>query len=224
MPVFGATILIWYPIVGSYILALCLIALTLQPVWYYIFCKGSSSRLALLLTLCILLVGARSFHSCLVDTTNSFKAAFIIEPPSAIEQIADWAKTNASTDAVFLVDPRWAYFRALAERPVFVIWKDASAILWDRTFVQPWAERFSALGLDITERGLNQEKALNKLGSLYEKLSAEDIKHLQSRFPISYWVVPVNHPSSFPVAFQNQTYKVLALKSMPVKLKAETKA
>lgn len=208
---FGASILFWHPMVGAYIVAVCLIALLLQPVWYYILCKGSSNRLALLLTLLVLLIGVLKFSNRLVDT-KSFEAAFISGPPSAIEQIADWARSKASIDAVFLVDPGWEYFRALAERPVFVISKDGSAILWDRTFVQQWAERLSALGLDITQQGLDFDKVTKKLASLYEKLSDEDIKQLQSRFPISYWVVPVKHPSSFPVAFQNPSYKVLELK------------
>ena len=210
---FGSTILLWRPIIDPYILAVCLIALILQPVWYYILCKGSSSRLALLLTLGLLLVGALNFYSRLVDT-KSLKDAFILEPPSAVEQIADWARTKATIDAVFLVDPRWDYFRALAERPVFVTWKDGSAILWDRTFVKAWTERLMALGLDINQQGLDELKAINKLGSLYEKLDDEDIKQLQSRFPMRYWVVPTKHPSSFPVAFQNSSYKVVELKSI----------
>ena len=94
-------------------------------------------------------------------------------------------------EAVFLVDPDWGNFRAIAKRSAFVNWKDGSAILWDRSFVKPWTERLKIFGLDITQPGLTEEKGRKKLNSLYEKLTDESLKQLQSRFPINYWVVPL---------------------------------
>ncbi len=209
--VFSASFLIWHPIVGPYIMAVALLCFTVQPVWYYILGKGSSSRIALLLTLWVVLLGFSNFHSRLAKT-KSIEAALIGRPSPSSLQIAQWASANTPIEAVFLVDPDWGNFRAIAKRSAFVNWKDGSAILWDRSFVKPWTERLKIFGLDITQPGLTEEKGRKKLNSLYEKLTDEEVKRLQSRFPINYWVVPVKHPSTFPVAFQNQSYKILNVK------------
>jgi hypothetical protein len=212
---FSASILIWFPLISPSILAFCMLALMWQPIWYGILGKGSSKRLALLLTLFVLLVGLHRFRDRLAQT-KSVQAALIARPSAAVEQVANWASANTSTDGVFLVSNlvsgEWDSFRALAKRPLFTTWKDGSAILWDRAFVQPWVERLNALGLDITQPGLTQDEVFAQLGSLHEKLRDEEVKQLQFRFPISYWVVPVERSSTFPIAFQNQSYKVLNLK------------
>jgi hypothetical protein len=213
--VFGISILIWNLVLGLCIVAACFIALALRPMWYYILAQGSSKRLALLLTILVVVLGGWSFERRL-SKTRSVEAALIRIPSDSVAQIADWASANTSMNAQFLVDPTfssdWEQFRGLAKRSVFVTWKDGSAILWDRSYVQAWAERINALGLDITQEGLDHEKAVGKFNQLYEKLQDKDIKRLQSRFVINYWVVPRKHPSTFPVAFQNQSYKVLNLK------------
>ncbi len=210
--VFGSSFLIWYQFVGTYIIAVCLIALTFRPVWYYIL---DTNRVALLLTLVVVLMGFKSFRSR-ISQTGSFDAALIRRPSSSMEEVIDWTSANTPLEAQFLVElisdpslPGWEEFRGLAKRPVFVTWKDGSAILWDRPYVQAWAERLNALGFDITKE--ESTNAKNKLESLYKNLRDEDIKRLQSRFIINYWIVPADHPSAFPVAFQNQSYKVLKL-------------
>jgi hypothetical protein len=210
--VFGSSFLIWYQFVGTYIIAVCLIALTFRPVWYYIL---DTNRVALLLTLVVVLMGFKSFRSR-ISQTGSFDAALIRRPSSSMEEVINWTSANTPLEAQFLVElisdpslPGWEEFRGLAKRPVFVTWKDGSAILWDRPYVQAWAERLNALGFDITKE--ESTNAKNKLENLYKNLRDEDIKRLQSRFIINYWIVPADHPSAFPVAFQNQSYKVLKL-------------
>jgi hypothetical protein len=211
---YSASILFWYSDDNVYVRTAFVIALILLFVWDYILSQESFSRLALLLTLCVLVAGIRSFDARLVRT-QSVATALIKGPSFPVEQIASWANVNTSMNAVFLISPidsSWKSFRGLAKRPVFIAWKDASAILWDRTFVQVWAERLKALGFDITEGELNDQQAIDKLNHLYQQLRDEDVKRLKSRFPISYWVVPVEHPSKLAIAFQSQFYKVLDLK------------
>ncbi|MBD1834260.1 hypothetical protein H6F61_16550 [Cyanobacteria bacterium FACHB-472] len=211
--VFGASILIWHQPVGAYFIAVCLLALTLRPIWYFLLGRGSSNRVALLLTIVVLLTSLNSFRHRL-SQTGSFEAALIKRPASSIEEVTNWASVNTPLDAQFLVEftsdpdiPGWEEFRGLAKRPVFVTWKDGSAILWDRTYAHAWVERFQALGFDVTKE--DSENAKSKLQSLYAQLRDEDIKRLQSRFKLDYWVVPVQHSSEFPIAFKNQSYKVL---------------
>jgi hypothetical protein len=213
--VLGIGILMAHDLFKPYVLAVCLIPILWQPGWYYFTGKNNSNRFALLITGFVLFVGLTNFKTRL-SNTQSIESALINRPAYSIEQIAEWASTNTKVDAVFLTDPiadlDWEQFRALAKRPVFVTWKDASAILWDRSYIQAWAERINALGLDITEEGLTPNTAKSKLIGLYENLQDEDVKQLQSRFLINYWIVPANHNSKLAIAFQNQSYKVLVLK------------
>jgi len=208
---FAGTILIWNPIIGPYILGVGIIALILHPVSYYLLCRVSANRIAFLLTVWVLLIGVQNFQNRLAKS-KTFVDALIFQPAPPIQQVAEWANTKSSTDAVFLVDPSWDNFRGLAKRSVFVTWKDGSAILWDRPYVSAWAERLKALGLDITQRGLTEGKSRQKLRGLYQKINDQDVKLLQSRFPINYWVVPQKKASEFSTIFENNSYKVLEIK------------
>jgi hypothetical protein len=209
----GASILIWHPIVGAYVLAVCLIAMCLQPVWRHVCANGGSNRLALLLTAWVLVVGVAEFYARWGQTGSRQLALMTSDAPARIAEVAQWARRSSAIDSVFLVNPgwEWQYFRAQAKRPVFVNWKDGSAILWDRAFVGPWVERLSALGLDVEEEGLTARKATERLEKAYEQLDNEDVERLRSRYKIKYWVVPARHPAGLPIAFRNDSYKVLSL-------------
>ncbi|MFB2835367.1 DUF6798 domain-containing protein [Floridanema evergladense] len=208
---FAGTILIWNPIIGPYILAVGIIALILHPVSYYLLCRVSANRIAFLLAIWVLLIGVQNFQTRLAKS-NSFIGALISQPAPPMQQVANWANTKTSPDAVFLVDPSWDSFRGLAKRSVFVTWKDGSAILWDRPFVNTWAERLKALGLDITQPGLTEGKSRQKLKVLYQKINDQDVKLLQAHFPINYWIVPQKKASEFPTIFENKSYKILEVK------------
>lgn len=213
---FAASIIIFHPMFDSYIiyiLGVFLVAFLLKPVRYFILGMEDSKYLSLAITLLILLIGVTNFGRQLAKTRN-INDALITKRPYVYEQLADWASLNTSKDAVFLNPPNWGnwtYFRALAKRSVFVNWNDGAAMLWDRPFVEVWAERLNALGLDITEDGLNHLKARRKLRDFYNKLEDEDVKKLKLRFSIDYWVVPIKKSSKFAIAFENQSYKVLDL-------------
>lgn len=216
---FAGSIIILHPMVDSYIIYIIgalLIGVLLKPVRNFILGMENAKYLSLAITLLILLIGLTNFGKELAKTGN-IKDAFIGRPPYIYEQLADWARLNTAKDAVFLNPPNWdnwTYFRALAKRAVFVNWNDGAAILWDRPFVEVWAERLNALGLDITEDGLNHLKARRKLRDLYNELEDEDVKKLQLRYSIDYWVVPIKKSSKFAIAFQNKSYKVLDLNQL----------
>jgi hypothetical protein len=211
--IFSASILIWHPIIGPYILALGLLAFALQPVWYYLLDRGSSRRIALLLTAWVLAVGMISFQSRW-SQGKSLQDALIYRPAIAIEEIAAWAKDRTTLDSVFLTDLglSWQQFRAQSQRPVFTNWKDGSAILWDRAFVKPWVERLKAVGFDITQKGLTLGKSVPQISQLYKKLGDGDVQKLQAYYKLDYWIVPKNQNSRFPTVFQNRAFKVLSLK------------
>jgi hypothetical protein len=205
-----ASIVIWHPRVGILSVAAVLLALAWAPTWRLVFRSGSPRRLALLLTAWVLLEGVVGLWGRFRQT-GSPEAAFVLRPLRAFEEVAEWAAAQTPVDAAFLVDPEWSHFRALSKRPVFVDWKEGAAILWDRTFVGPWTERMRALGLDITQAGLDPGDALRRLEQSYQELDDGAVKRLKDRFALRYWVVPLEHPSALPVAFQNLRYKVLDL-------------
>jgi hypothetical protein len=208
--ILSATILIWHPIIGPYILAACLFCFALRPVWYYLLGKGNPNRLALLLTVWVVLTGLSTFQGKMASTQNAV-AAVVSQPDNIERETAQWIMQNTPTDAVFLIDPKWWNFRAISKRPAFVTWKDGSAILWDRSFVRPWTERLQALGLEISASGLAEGRADKQLGDLYKKLQDTEVEQLKSRYGMSYWIVRPDKQSQFPVVFQNRRHKVLRL-------------
>lgn len=212
LAIFIASILIWHPIIGPYILAVGLMVLGIRTVWYWLLDRGNSHRLALLLALAVLLLGLSQLWETWQKTGN-LTTAIIQRPSASIEQTAIWAKENTPLNSLFLVDYGlgWQQFRAQSQRPVFMNWKDGSAILWDRSFVEPWVERLDAIGLDINEKGLTLGKAVSRLNNLYQKLEDNKVQQLKSRYKLDFWIVSQEHPSKFPVIFQNQEFKVLSL-------------
>lgn len=184
-----------------------------QPTWNYLMGNGNSSRLPFLLTLWVALLGTTALDQRIKEK-GDLRSALIMRPDSSIEQIADWANRNTPLDTQILINPSWEWedFSALSKRSVFITWAQGGGILWYRPFVKDWTERLQALGFDFTQQKLIGDEAYTELDRLYEHLRDSDIRKLKARYPLQYWVVPIVHSSNFPVAFQNQHYKVLALK------------
>jgi hypothetical protein len=123
---------------------------------------------------------------------------------------AHWARKHTSPDAAFLVDPDWAQFREIAERPLFGAWKDGSALLWSRGFAPTWVERMEALGWELGDKSpLGGEPRLERL---YARLDDQAARHLSVRYGLSYWVVPIAHKSALPTVYHNHYWKVLDLR------------
>jgi hypothetical protein len=137
--------------------------------------------------------------------------ALMVQPSGEQMEVAQWAKENTSTDAVFFVSPDWSFFRTLSMRPVFVTIKDASAVLWDRAYVSQWVERIQALGYDITEEKPGLARMKKKAAALYDTLTDEQIKALQQRYPIHYWILVEDKDTNFPIIFRTTNYKVVRL-------------
>lgn len=207
----GATLAIWHPI-GYALLGLSAIVLVWRPAQRYFSGKGATDSWAYVLTGLMVFTGLTSFHQNW--TARGVNWGLQIEP-SSVHQIAHWASQNTPVDAQFLVDPtwlsEWAAFRGLSKRPVFVTWQDGAAILWDRTYTETWLERFKAYGLDFTQPGLTRDAAMQQSRDRYQSLQDQTVAQLKSQFPLDYWIVPVEHASALPVAFQTETHKVLKL-------------
>ena len=206
---FLASIFLWLTIEANVVLLLFLglIALTWNPLWKYFFLEGSQNRLALIVTVLITMLAGTSTMKRLKSDGN----AFMISTDKHIREIAEWARDSTNLRTTFLINPYWDEFRGLSKRSAFVKWRDGSAILWYRSYVTEWASRLKAIGFDITKAKVTGWLDQSKLNNCYAELNDEKVQKLQEQYSIDYWVVALEHTSSFPIAFENHFYKVLLL-------------
>jgi hypothetical protein len=139
----------------------------------------------------------------------SVMAAIGWRPNAEMVALADWARTNTTADAVFLVHPMWAEFRALAERPVFGTWKDGAAILWNRPYLAHWIARMNALGLKPGVP-ITAKDARATIANGFTHLTDADVRELRRQFHVAYWVVPRGQHSEFPVAYEGNLFVILS--------------
>jgi hypothetical protein len=206
---FAGAVVLWFALSKPNAPGLLIIALTLAVVW------GTTSRgrgvthLPLLLMLCVVSLGVQAFY-LRSQVVRSPQAALVSRPNSDLRDIATWARRSTAPEAVFAVPPTvaWSHFRSLAQRPIFVSWKDGSAILWDRPFVRAWWERLDALGMDLAEE-MEPDSYANSLNRRYQRLTDQQLIGLRDRFSVRYWVVESGRQSRFRSVFQTRSYQVL---------------
>jgi hypothetical protein len=184
------------------------------PSWKLVMKSGSRLRLSSLVVLISILYGIFVFS----EEPHSFKFANLIRyPDEEIVEISKWAKENTEIDDLFLVDPNWSEFRALAKRPAYVTYKDGAAILWERSYVDQWVPRMQSVGYDFNNPeavGISTHPYMKfVLSYFYDELNDQKVKELALSHPLRYWVVSAEHISNFPVVFSTSGFKVLDLKS-----------
>ena len=144
--------------------------------------------------------------------SEGIKFGMLKLPDSQMVEIGEWASENTSKDAVFLIDPNWEEFRALSIRPVFVAWKDGTAIFWDQAYVEEWVKRIEAFGFNFNKAKLGTTKGSSQLSRLYEQMDDESAREILENYPLNYWVVAIDKISSFPEVFRTERFKILELK------------
>ena len=205
-----ACIFFWKPVILPFIL-IGLIFLLWEPLWKYVLLEGSPKRLSLILVMLFFFLGLYTARG----RVKSGSGGYIFVPPDRqVTTLADWARESTNNDAVFLVNPatRWGNFRLLSERPVYVTWKDGSALLWDRSYTDIWIERLKDLGYDIT-RGRNMRSNRDeKLTAVYNSLTDDFIKNMKLKYKLDFWVVEKDHQSSYPVVYKTGDLKILEIR------------
>lgn len=199
----------YFSLITIYILAIIAVGVFWNPAWKFILKSGDAARLSNIVVLVVLFFAVFRISSLAkADAMGNI----IRLPDSQMMGIADWAKENTSSEDMFLVDPHWEEFRALSQRPVFVTWKDGTAMLWERNFVSEWVTRIESFGFNFMNTDqLGTTKGSSQLSRLYEDMDDEDVTILSNNYPISFWVVPIDQPSSLPSVFQTRDFKVLNL-------------
>lgn len=137
-------------------------------------------------------------------------AGAVVQRPAQDDfALAKWAEENTPIDALFLTHPgRPAPLRMLARRPLFVTWKDGSALLWDRSFAETWLARLEAIGVDVGEAA--SDGYWLPVNRAYDRLGDDDVRRLAAEYGVRYWVVAPGRESSFKVEYENASYKVLS--------------
>lgn len=209
--------ILWYYLfdftwIITIILVIIAIGVGLKPAWNWVYNQGNAKRLSNIVILVVIIFAAYTLSGSQISEKIGNPIGY---PDAQMREIANWAGEATSIEDVFLVDPNWSEFRSISQRPIFVTWKDGSAILWERSYVEEWVERIEALGYNIDEpKAVGMSSALRELLSKrYNSIDDEYVLVLSGKYPIRYWIVPIDHTSSFQVVFQTTDYKVLLLQS-----------
>ncbi|MEO7112874.1 MAG: DUF6798 domain-containing protein, partial [Polyangiaceae bacterium] len=169
-----------------------------------------SNALALALTICFIprvVIGGLGDR----NPTASITAAFTRDLLPSYEAVAEDAKLHSAVDETFLVPPDWELFRPIAERSVFVTYKDGTASFYDRDYLGPWLERLNALGFDLLGSNVTPQNAPELLAGAYDALNDSTVAAISTRYRVDYWIVPSAKESHFPIAFDRDGYKALRL-------------
>ena len=207
--------ILWYflfdfTILTIFLLIVITLCVLIDPIWKWVMKSGAQIRISNIVVIVVILFGivslsGRSIINELTDPVNL--------PDQQVREIANWANENTSTEDLFLIDPNWSEFRSLSQRPIFVTWKDGSAILWERSYVEEWVDRIDSLGYSIYEtRELEKTPGdIAVISRRYNRLRDEDVIRLEKNYSVRYWVVRANIQSSFPEVFRAIDYKVLLI-------------
>ena len=213
LAVFLHVYLLWAPELPQW-LPLVVLAIGLWPWgWRRIF-RGGDPRVAIALVLVVIgVVLALHSRARLANHGHPFNNSRF---PGASLSIIRWARRATSPDAVFLVDPEWSYFREMAQRPVYVTWKDGSAMLWNRPYAATWLERMRALGFDpLAAKVRDAVHGAARGQNSYQALDESQVEAIRAQAPVTFWVAPADHVSPWPEVFTNGAYRVLRVPAAP---------
>lgn len=172
-----------------------------------------STSLAIALTLCLIprvVLGALGDR----NPTGKFSDAFTRDQLPTYEGLALEAKAHTTNQETFLVPPDWENFRPVAERSVFVTYKDGTASFYDRDYLEVWIERLRAIGFDLLAPSVTPENASTLLANAYDALDDSSVAAIGTKYAVDYWIVPASKKSGFPIAFDRDGYKALRISAI----------
>ena len=134
----------------------------------------------------------------------------LVKVENDVRKVGKWAREETPLDAMFLVNPEWQEFRAIARRGVFVTWKDAGAIPWQRDYATEWVARLKGLGADVLA-AQDQSHAQEELDAAWHNLSDDQAAALSEQYGLDYWVVAEEKQSRYPEVYSYGDSRVLKL-------------
>ena len=156
------------------------------------------------LILVILIAGNRFLPSSVM--------AFVDQPVMTLSQLsgdnidmAAFARANTPADAIFLTPPNMGEFRYTAERAIVV---DFDAFPFEDQAMAEWQQRIlDCYGIP----SLTGFDAVPQMRDHYTAITDDDLLHLQVKYGFTYAVLYDSTQTSFPVLYQNQTFKLVSI-------------
>jgi len=198
----------YFPAITVAIWILIAVILAIPITWEFLNKKGGSILISNAAVIFVLAFGIISLSE---DFHSYMEKGFVKLPDSEMRKIAGWAKEKTSKEEIFLIDPNWEQFRPLSQRPVFVAWKDGTAIFWDKGFVQEWVRRIEEFGFNFSTAELGTTRGSIQLSEYYQNMDDNQVLKIADQYSIHYWVVKIDKETSFPEVFRVAKYKVLQI-------------
>ena len=127
--------------------------------------------------------------------------------------VYDWIKNNTPKDARFLTSPFAKDFRARTNRSPYFLMREASALMWDPTYGYEWLGRLHTFNLKGSdEDAKDNTRFLDHVDFNYSYVTDRNARALGYYENVQYWVIGANHPSTLPVVYEDQNFKVVSLK------------
>jgi hypothetical protein len=119
--------------------------------------------------------------------------------------VANFAKANTPSDALFLTLPKFGEFRTLADRAIVVDFvafpfQDAAMLEWHTRMVDCYGTT-DLLGFN----------ALPELNHRFHSITDDQLNTLTAKYGIDYAVVYSDTVTNFPVLYQTESFKLIQI-------------
>lgn len=147
-------------------------------------------------------------------------------PKTACQDIAAWARTRTSKEAVFLIpiglEEEWLHFRHLSQRNVFVHWKDGSGWTYAPAYATTWLARLRLLGL-FEKHNLDPRqyrigywtrvgrRCYEVYDELYQSVDETVVRRIVAKYRVDYWITYATQRTTFPVVYRAGRWKVVQI-------------
>jgi hypothetical protein len=119
--------------------------------------------------------------------------------------VAEYVRQSTPKDGLYLTPPAWGQFRLVANRALVV---DFKAFPFQDSAMVEWQQRiFDCYGVPIS-RGFT---AARELDQNYRLITDDKLSALRIKYGIAYAVLYQQTPTSYPIVFENPTFKIITL-------------
>ncbi len=135
-----------------------------------------------------------------------------------------FAKKSIPKDALVAIPPSMMHplvsFRLMAERRIFVCWKDGGEVVFSEKFGETWRERIVAVSSPEAVRPFppgdipfsDWTARVGQVMDMYQGLNREQLLALHSDFRVTHAVRPVTAaPVDLPIAYEDRAFRIYTL-------------
>jgi hypothetical protein len=126
--------------------------------------------------------------------------------------LAKWARTSTKVDDKFIAPSNFRFFRTLSERPTHMIYDDSLVLYFNFEAAKTWWKWHNEFGITFNEE-LSKLRDKNWMSIQVEYQTDERKLEIAKKYNIKYWIVRNGVPTRFPIAIQNDKFKVLDIQA-----------